>query len=168
MMLRLLTAVALGAALAGCATPYQEMGFTGGVQATQITGDTFQVTARGNAYTDADTIQRYALRKSAEQTLQRGYDLFLIGGAEDRTQFGTQSFATANSTGWGSAWGTGTSWQLVKPGQTLMVKMLRYPPPDPLPPGMFDAREVLSFLTPPPKVDQKDCAVGGSGKVVCQ
>ena len=52
--------------LAGCATKYQEMGFTGGVAAERITADTYRIVARGNGYTGNTTIQDYALLKAAE------------------------------------------------------------------------------------------------------
>jgi|GEM_PF-1571797 len=133
--------------LAGCATPYQEMGLLGGVSATQITKDTFQITARGNGYTDADTVERYALRKSAETTLASGFDLFLIGGDKNRsTSMRMSSGYAYGGYNWASGWGF--SQELLKPGQTLMVKMFRGELPDPAPPGMFDARDVLSHLAP--------------------
>jgi len=133
--------------LAGCATPYQEMGLLGGVAATQISKDTFQITARGNGYTDADTIERYALRKSAETTLGAGFDLFLIGGDKDRsTSMRMSSGYAYGGYNWASGWGF--SQDLLKPGQTLMVKMFRGELPNPAPPGMFDARDVLSHLAP--------------------
>lgn len=140
--MRTIVAACAALALAGCATPYQEMGMLGGVQATQISSDTFQITARGNGYTDPDTVQRYALRKAAETTLSSGFDLFLIAGDADRNVRGANTFGS-----WGGGWGSSTSWQMLKPGQTLMVKMLKGPAPDPMPPGMFDAREVSKYLS---------------------
>src|SRR5215204_3530501 len=38
-------------AVAGCGTPYQDMGFRGGVEAQQMTADTYRIKSRGNAYT---------------------------------------------------------------------------------------------------------------------
>lgn len=121
-------------ALAGCATPYQEMGLTGGVQATQVQADLFQVTARGNGYTDADAVQRYVLRRAAEQVIAAGFDLFQVVQAEDRTvapqRYGLFSTIPAF------------------PGQTLMVRGSKYPAPSPLLPGMYDARELVKYLAP--------------------
>jgi hypothetical protein len=57
---------------AGCATKYQEMGFSGGVAAQQITADTFRIVARGNAYTGSTTVQDYVLLKAAETTKAAG------------------------------------------------------------------------------------------------
>jgi hypothetical protein len=143
------TLIALGCAagLAGCATPYQEMGVLGGVSSARITMDTFQITARGNGWTDPDTVQRYALRKAAEQTVAAGYDLFAIAGDADRSSAVTETFATSGH-GRRGGWLTGSSFQMIRPGETLLVRMARYPKPEPLPPGMFDAHEVLKFLAP--------------------
>lgn len=171
MVSRLVLIAAAAAILAGCATPYQEMGLTGGVSATQITSDTVQIIARGNGYSDPDTIQRFALRKAAETTVAAGFDVFFISDQANRSQRGTESFGYATG-GYGGLWGSGTSWEVIKPGQTLMVKMLRYPAPSPMPPGMYDAREILKFLAPPivgkdaPTKDSKDCAKSG-GVVKC-
>ena len=57
-------ALALCLLLAGCATKYQEMGFTGGVAAEQVTSDTYRIIARGNGYTGNTAIQDYALLMS--------------------------------------------------------------------------------------------------------
>jgi hypothetical protein len=43
--------------LSACATKYQDMGFTGGVKAEQITTDTWRIIARGNAYTGGTQIR---------------------------------------------------------------------------------------------------------------
>jgi hypothetical protein len=144
-----LAAVAL-LLLSACATPYQDMGFLGGVTATQITADTFQIAARGNGYTSADVIERYALRKAAETTVGAGYDLFLLGAARDRTRVGSVTTASANVYG-GSAYGSATTFRIVKPGETVMVKMFKGAKPADAPENLYDAREVLKYMTPPPK-----------------
>ncbi|MBR1273387.1 CC0125/CC1285 family lipoprotein [Bradyrhizobium sp. AUGA SZCCT0283] len=64
--------VTLSLLLIGCGTKYQEMGFTGGVSAEQITKDTFRIVARGNGNTRSTTIQDYALLKAAETTKAAG------------------------------------------------------------------------------------------------
>lgn len=73
----------LGAlALASCATKYQEMGFTGGVAAQQITSDTYRIVARGNGYTGNTAIQDYALLKAAETTIAAGGTCGMGGGTD--------------------------------------------------------------------------------------
>ena len=166
MRVLLLTCACL--ALGACATPYQEMGALGGVRATRITDDTAQITASGNAYTDPDAIQRYALRRAAEETVSDGFDFFRIGTEADRTRVGSQSFAYATGNRY-SLWGSGFTMPIVKPGESLMIKMSKGPKPDPMPDGMFDARDVLAHLagTPYGGVGHKDCHQVGD-KVVCQ
>jgi hypothetical protein len=44
----------LALALAACGTRYQEMGFTEGVTAQQVTVDTYRIIARGNGATSCD------------------------------------------------------------------------------------------------------------------
>lgn len=154
--------------LAACATPYQEMGLRGGVKAVRITNDTAQITAAGNAYTDEDTIQRYALRRAAEETINDGYDVFRIETDADRTRVGSTS-STILTSGRHSVLGFGYTMPIIKPGQTLLIRMSKGPAPDPLPDGMFDAREVLKYaLEADQGRDHKDCTLGSAGKVVCK
>jgi len=163
----MVAAVGVSLMLSACATPYQEMGALGGVKATRISGDTAQITARGNAYTDPDTIQRYALRRAAEETVADGFDLFRISTDLDRTQAGSQSFGYATG-GRYSAFGSAFTMPIVKPGQTLLIRMYKGPKPDPMPDGMFDAREVQTYLAGTPYGVRKDCKPGADGKIVCQ
>ena len=52
---RVAALVVLG--LVGCSTPYQSMGFSGGVEAQQMTANTYRIVARGNGYTSGTVIQ---------------------------------------------------------------------------------------------------------------
>jgi hypothetical protein len=115
--------------MTACATPtpHPEM-----VQAIEISSDTFQISVRGDASTDPDTLQRYALTEAADETLEAGYDPFQFADQANRSVSGSR----------------------LQPGQTLLMKMSRYPAPNPLPLGMFDAYEVMKFAkgstyTPP-------------------
>src|SRR6185503_20266800 len=67
--------------LTACSTRYQHMGFAGGVSAERMTADTFRIVARGNGYTDATTIQDYALLKAAETTVAAGGTHFVVVSA---------------------------------------------------------------------------------------
>ena len=58
----------VGLTLAGCGTKYQEMGFTGGVAAEQMSANVYRIKSRGNGYTSNSTIQDYVLLKAAETT----------------------------------------------------------------------------------------------------
>lgn len=162
------SALALVLALGACATPYQEMGALGGVQANRISNDTAQITARGNGYTDPDTIQRYALRRAAEETIADGFDLFRINSDLDRTRTGSESYGYATGNRY-SAWGTAFTMPIIKPGETFVIRMFKGPAPNPMPDGMFDAHDVLSHLagTPYGGTDHKECRTVDA-KVVCQ
>lgn len=134
--------------LGACATPYQEMGLTGGVTATQLTADTFQIVATGNGYTSTATIERYALRKAAEVTLGNGYDLFVIASAADQGRVsGVVSNSQFDSAG---GYSTGVATPIFMPGQTMMVKMFKGPMPtrEMALPNLYDARELLRYLVP--------------------
>lgn len=171
---RIIFAVVASSVLAACATPYQESGLSssgvrgllGGVQASRIDETTIQISTRGNAYTSAETITRYALRKAAEETLAYGYDGFYVVSDQDRTRrvtdytpgSATTSFSgTVMGTGNNTAFVTGSGTTAysppeaityVKPGSTLTVKMFKGPKPNDAP-GVYDARDLLRFLVPP-------------------
>ena len=167
-MQRAIVAALTALAVSGCATPYQEMGALGGVQATRITNDTAQITARGNGYTDPDTIQRYALRRAAEETISDGFDLFHINSDLDRTRTGSESYGYATGNRY-SVWGSSFTMPIIKPGETFIIKMFKGPAPNPMPDGLFDAHDVLAHLagTPYGGADHKDCKTV-DGKVTCQ
>jgi hypothetical protein len=76
-------------ALSGCATKYQEMGFTGGVAAQQVTADTWRIQARGNSYTNNATVQDYVLLKAAETSQAAGGTHFQIVSAADASRSAT-------------------------------------------------------------------------------
>ncbi len=67
--------------LAGCATPYQEKGLTGGFSETQLDENVFSVTFRGNGYTSRERVADFTLLRSAELTLQHGYTYFAVVNA---------------------------------------------------------------------------------------
>lgn len=146
---RLAAALALAAAaapmLSGCATPYQKMGMNGGVRSVRLETDLAQVTARGSPLTDADTIERYVLRKAAETTLAAGYDHFEVVSVSDRTRTmqGVAGYMTAVGNGLPSA---GLSLPFVRPGETVLIRMMQGPVA--AAPGgvVFDAHDLLDHL----------------------
>lgn len=98
-------------ALAGCetATPYQPAGAHntsagGGYSETQIEGDRWRVSFAGNALTSRDTVERYLLYRSAELTLQHGYDWF--AATERATDKKTETYVDPYfGAYWGPRWG---------------------------------------------------------------
>ncbi|MDB5447916.1 MAG: hypothetical protein JWQ97_3233 [Phenylobacterium sp.] len=77
-------AVALAAALAGCATPtpYQPnipgQATSGGYSEVRIESNRWRVTFAGNSLTARETVEGYLLYRAAELTIQQGYDWFSI------------------------------------------------------------------------------------------
>lgn len=126
----LATAALLG--LAGCGTPYQSMGFRGGVEAQQITGDTYRIKSRGNAYTARSDVQDYILLKAAETTKEAGATHFALIGSEDATRRSIEVSGSAYSTG--NRFGITTTSnasasEMIKPGQDAFIRVYKGAPP---------------------------------------
>lgn len=64
--------------LAGCVTPYQPLGYTGGFSETQLSENIFQVNFKGNGDTSSERASDFALLRSAEVTLENGYRYFAL------------------------------------------------------------------------------------------
>lgn len=141
----LFTILALGLALAGCATKYQEMGFSGGVAAQQITADTFRISARGNAYTGSTTVQDYVLLKAAETTKAAGASHFVLISAGDAARVSYNITAP-------SQYSPGSVNSVVKPGQDAYIRVLRLAPGQQVQ-GAISADEIIQFTGPRVKRD---------------
>ena len=68
----------LSFSLIGCSTPYQASGMMGGFYETQLDENVYTVSFSGNGYTSRNTVANYALLRSAELTLAKGYRYFTI------------------------------------------------------------------------------------------
>lgn len=144
--------VTLGLLLAGCGTKYQEMGFTGGVSAEQITKDTYRIVARGNGNTRSTTIQDYALLKAAETTKAAGGTHFAIISAADATRTdqivvpGTSTTTFSGNTAYTTR-SPGYVDNIVKPGQDVHIRVLKLAPGQQMP-GAYSADEIIQFIGP--------------------
>jgi hypothetical protein len=125
-MKRLLIAAAAAAALAlgacATATPYQPLrpGATasGGYSERQVEQNRWMVSFSGNSLTERRTVETYLLYRSAELTLQQGYDWFSIVERETNrdTRVQPSGFYDPfyyNRWGFGGYWGP--SWRLYGP-----------------------------------------------------
>ena len=136
---------------AGCSTPYKDLGFGGGVEAQQLTADTYRILSRGNAYTSKTKIQDYTLLKAAETTQQAGGTHFVIMGGEDASRavyLSTPGTATTTYSG-NRAYTSidpGSVDKLIKPGQDTIIKVLSVGAGQPVPPGAMSADEVIQFV----------------------
>lgn len=137
--------------LAACSTPYQEMGFSGGVEAQQITGTTYRIVARGNGYTGGTTIQDYTLLKAAETTRAAGGTHFMIVSSGDASSTGsitTPGHAQTSFVG-NTAYTTfspGSVTEFVKPGQDTYIRVFTVAPGQPPPQGALSADEIMQFV----------------------
>jgi len=163
---------ALALVLAGCetATPYQPVGARnleagGGYSDQQIEANRWRVTFSGNALTSRDTVERYLLYRSAELTVQQGFDWF---AANDRnTDKATQTYVDPYfGAYWGPRWGfyrRGYGWGYGRWGdpywgapldvdQTSEFKasaeIVMGKGPKPADRSAFDARSVIEHLGP--------------------
>lgn len=137
-------------AVAGCGTKYQDMGFTGGVAAQQMTADTWRIQARGNGYTNASTVQDYVLLKAAETTQAAGGTHFQIISAADASRASTIVTPGTSSTTFvgNQAFTTtapGSVDTVIRPGQDVYVRVLKMPP-GPTPQGVYSAAEIIQFV----------------------
>lgn len=68
--------------VAGCgtATLYGPQNLDGGYASTRLGSDTFNVVFQGNAHTPWKTAESYALYRSAELTVESGFDYFVVVG----------------------------------------------------------------------------------------
>src|SRR6266478_2576237 len=101
--MRTTLAVLIVALLAGCATPYQAKGMTGGFSETQLDENVFQVRFNGNGYTSGERAADFTLLRSAELAREHDYAYFVIvqskGGYSYSTHTTpTQSHTTATAT----------------------------------------------------------------------
>ena len=71
-------------AVFACATPYQPRAIRGGYSDMQVGDNVFRVSFEGNGYLSAQTASDYALLRSAELTLEKGFRYFVIAGDEAR------------------------------------------------------------------------------------
>jgi hypothetical protein len=156
----------IAALLAGCATPYQARGLTGGFSDTRLDANTFRVEFLGNAYTARERVETYLLRRAAEVTLAHGFDYFVLltAGTERNVSVvnmpGTYTATTTGSayaigsTAYGSATTTGTylpgaSIPVSHYGATAIVKAFSGEKPRDLA-SAFDAREILQYVASVP------------------
>lgn len=96
----------------GCATTYQENGFSGGYSDQKISNDVFQVSFRGNGFTSGSEVERLFLKRCADVSMRNGFDYFVIlnqdGSVSDVPVYSSQQ-GTISSNGFGGYNYSGTS-----------------------------------------------------------
>lgn len=143
--------VTLALVLSGCSTPYQGMGFAGGVEAQQMTADTYRIVARGNGFTGATTIQDYTMLKAAETTKAAGGTHFVIVSASDATRTNLVSTpGEARTSVYGNSafttYSPGSTYQVVKPGQDTYIRVITVVQSSQPPQGAIFADDVIKYV----------------------
>jgi hypothetical protein len=141
-----LIALALVVLLGACETPYQDMGFMGGVDELQLSDTTYRIIARGNDFTTSDRVQDFVLLRASQIALQRGYKGFVISSETDQSQT-IQVEVPGQTTTTKSRDGTRTTTYqppttetYFHPGKAVMVKLVQI--------GGMDAHLIYSQLAP--------------------
>jgi len=132
----------LSVLLAGCATPYQEMGALGGVSTAQTGNDTFRISSRTNAYTDPAAAQDFVLMKAAETALKHGATHFAI---IDETDVTRTDYAVAS----------GVAMRFRSPGQDKNIRIFSLKPGQKPPPNSYVAEDTIRFVSPRLKTPQR-------------
>lgn len=104
--MRIITCLCLVATLSACATAYQREGLSGGFSETQLDENVWRVTFEGNGYTREQRAEDFALLRSAELTLEKGYTHFGLAGSRSSTETGAFTTPSTSYTT-GSAYGSG-------------------------------------------------------------
>jgi hypothetical protein len=139
--------------LGGCATKYQDMGFSGGVAAEPVMTDTYRILARGNGYTAAARVEDFVLLKAAETTIAAGGSHFVVVNQNNQTNVAVgQTPGMVQTNVYGrtafSTYTPGVTYNIVKPGEDVMIRVLRLKPGEAPPPGAFPAQDIANTLGP--------------------
>jgi len=87
MKTKLIVMIATATTLAGCATPYQPMGFKGGYKDVHIHDNVYYVTFGGNAWIDTGTAVQYFHRRAKELCTEKGFGNYRVLSEKDSSQW---------------------------------------------------------------------------------
>jgi len=94
------TGLLLVAALFGCATPYQSMGFAGGYYSSPLSENTYEVHFSGNGWTSLATVQSYAAHRAEELCSEKGFtDYEILSGQHTTAQTSSGGGTTCTTSG---------------------------------------------------------------------
>ena len=143
--------LAVGLPLGGCGTTYREMESGRGVQALQMSADTWRIEARGNGYTNANIVKDWMLLKAAETTKQAGGSHFVIVEQADASSKSTMITPGARQTTQRGATQTSTYTPAVvsrqlNPGQDAYIRVIKVAADQPAPADAKSADEIIKFI----------------------
>ncbi|MCI5047352.1 MAG: hypothetical protein MRY59_07605 [Aquisalinus sp.] len=149
--------------LAACATetPYAPRGEGSGYGYSEqsIESNRYRVTFRGNSTTSRETVENYLLYRSAELTIQKGFDYFVV--VEDETERTTRYSGTTYPGlayygrgrpfpyyGYGYPWGGFNDFDIRESNRyTAIAYILMYKGQKPRQANAYTAREVVDNLS---------------------
>jgi hypothetical protein len=135
--MKTILATGLATALFGCATPYQESGYSGGFEQQRIAEDAYLIRFSGNGFTSPKRAKDFAMLRAAEIGKKLGYTHFAVVGKQDLSGVDTVTTgSTSSTTGTVSPYGTysstttttPTQFSVYKPGIELGIKYFEGPP----------------------------------------
>jgi hypothetical protein len=140
------------AGLAGCGgTPYRDMEAGRGVQALQMSADTWRIEARGNGYTNGNLVKDYILLKAAETTKQQGGTHFVITEQADASTKSSTITPGARQTQMVGATKVSTYTPAVinrqmLPGQDAYIRVIKVVDGQAAPPEAKSADEIIKYI----------------------
>ncbi len=121
--MKVLIATILVLLVAGCSTSYQKKSFTGGYSETQLGENTFQVYFSGNGYTSREKTTDFTLMRSAELTLENGFEYFIIVDSAQSSNLSSYTTPTRSHTsGHVGPYGNFDARTTTYGGQTYLIK----------------------------------------------
>jgi outer membrane protein assembly factor BamE (lipoprotein component of BamABCDE complex) len=147
-------ALLLATTLAGCATKYQQSGFSGGFADLRLDENVFKVTFNGNGFTSAARVEEMALLRAAELTLAAGCEFFVIASSQASVQqiqqqtpssVSTSGFVVGNHYYANSAIMPGVNYTISKPSKDMVIVTFKERPTVGLP---FSAKLIVNSLAP--------------------
>lgn len=103
-MIKRLGLASLVLVLTGCTTPYTSDGLLGGYSEVQLSENVWRVSFQGNGFTSRERAVDMALLRSADLTIQQGYNYFAFSDSKSRTDTlgvgttPTTAYTTGNTT----------------------------------------------------------------------
>lgn len=152
---RLLSALFVALALAGCSTPlyYGPKSDIGGWEVDRLAADSFRVNFRASGYVGEKIVDDYALLKAADTTLESGFRYFAVLGKQDisrttEVDLGANSYATGTygPTGEMNAQSYTQTASVYRPGSSLKILCFKKPPATNKGGTVYDAQEVAARL----------------------
>ncbi len=88
-MKKILSVLAFGIFIGGCATPYQKSGLGGGFIETQLSQNVWKINFNGNQFTKMRRATDFCLLRGAELALENGYKYFTVLNENSHTESST-------------------------------------------------------------------------------